>query len=62
MAQTYEIFEKLPDGSLLFVEKTESLAQAKVRFFFLTFSSQHEYLVWDSAKGHEVPVKTVAHA
>ena len=54
MASTYDIFEKCPDGQLVFIEKAESLAHAKMRFFFLTLSSQREYLVWDSARGCEV--------
>jgi hypothetical protein len=62
MAGTYEIFEKFPDDKLVFVERAESLEQAKIRFFSLTFSSRREYLVWDPARGHEVVLRAVAHA
>jgi hypothetical protein len=62
MSGIYEIFEKLPDGNLVFVEKAEGLEQAKMRFFFLSMSSQREYLVWDPARGHEVVLRAVAHA
>ena len=35
MGGTYDILEKLPNGTFLFVEKAECLAQAKMRFFAL---------------------------
>lgn len=60
MVCTYEIFEKFPDGKLVFVEKTASLEQAKVRFFFLTLSSRRDYLVWDPTRGHEVALRGAA--
>jgi hypothetical protein len=62
MSGVYEIFEKSPDGKLVFVEKAEGLEQAKIRFFFLALSSQREYVVWDPTRGHEVVLRTVAHA
>ena len=62
MSAVYEIFEKFPDGELVFVEKAEGLERAKTRFFFLAFSSQREYLVWDPARGQEIVLQTVAPA
>jgi len=62
MVGTYVIFEKFPDGKLVFVERTESLGQAKMRFFSLTLSSRREYLVWDPTRGHEVVLGAVATA
>jgi hypothetical protein len=62
MAGTYEIFEKFPDDKLVFVERAESLEQAKIRFFSLTFSSRREHLVWDPARGYEVVLWAAAHA
>jgi len=62
MSEIYEIFEKLPDGSLLFIERVANLERAKMRFFALTFSSGREYLVWNSTRGSEVALRTVAHA
>ena len=41
-------------GDLVFVEKADTLEQAKVRFFFLTLSSGREYLVWDQTRGCNV--------
>jgi hypothetical protein len=57
MVGTYEIFEKFPNGQLVYVERTEGLEQAKMRFSFLTASSQREYLIWDPTSGYEVTVK-----
>jgi hypothetical protein len=62
MGGTYEIFEKSPDGRLVFVEQIESLEQAKVRFFSLTQSSRREYLIWDPARGREVVLRAAAAA
>jgi len=59
---TYDILEKLPGGALLLVERAESLEQAKMRFFTLTSSSRHEYLVYDSTRGCEVVLKARAAA
>ena len=60
MGGTYDILEKLPNGTLLFVEKAESLEQAKMRFFALTSSSRHEYIVYDPTRGCEVVLKARA--
>jgi hypothetical protein len=62
MGGTYDILEKLPNGTLLFVEKAESLEQAKMRFFALTSSSRHEYIVYDPTRGCEVVLKARAAA
>jgi hypothetical protein len=62
MLMTYEILEKCTDGKLIFVESAQSLEQAKLRFFFLSLSSQREYLVWDLARRHEVVLRAVGHA
>ena len=45
MDVTYDILEKLPGGALLLVERAESLARAKMRFFTLNSPSLHEYVV-----------------
>ena len=60
MAETYDIFEKLSDDQLVFVEKAEGLPQAKMRFFFLTLSLGREYLVWDRTRGCEVFFRAAA--
>ena len=39
MLGTYVIFEKFPGGKLVFVESTEGLERAKLRFFHLSESS-----------------------
>jgi hypothetical protein len=62
MAGTYEIFERVPNGTLAFVEKADGLETAKTRFFCLSVSSQREYLVWDPARGCEVILKVTATA
>jgi hypothetical protein len=62
MGGTYDIFEKLPNGTLLFVERAESLERAKMRFFALTSSSRHEYIVYDPTRGCEVFLKARAAA
>ena len=62
MGGTYDILEKLRNGTLLFVEKAESLEQAKMRFFALTSSSRHEYIVYDPTRGCEVVLKARAAA
>jgi hypothetical protein len=54
MLGTYVIFERFPDGKLVFVESTEGLEQAKLRFFHLSESSQRKFVIWDPARGHEV--------
>lgn len=58
MAGPYKIFEKLPNGELVFVEKAENLEQAKMRFLSLSSASDREYLLWDTAKGYEVVFKS----
>ena len=60
MVNTYEIFERCPDEKLLFVQRVEGLQHAKMRFFFLTASSQREYLLWDPARGYEVVLRAAA--
>jgi hypothetical protein len=50
MGGTYDILEKLPNGALLFVERAESLEQAKMRFFALNSSSRFEYVVYDPTR------------
>jgi hypothetical protein len=62
MGGTYDIFEKLPDGKLMRVETVEGLDLAKMRFSFLTFSSQREYLVYDPVRGCEVVLRAEANA
>jgi hypothetical protein len=62
MGRTYDILEKLPDGRLLRVETVESLEVAKMRFSFLTFSSEREYLVYDPMRGCEVVLRSAANA
>jgi hypothetical protein len=62
MDRTYDIFERLPDGKLLRVETVEGLELAKMRFSFLTFSSQREYLVYDQRRGCEVVLRAAANA
>jgi hypothetical protein len=57
MGGTYAILEKLPDGSLLFIERAESLEWAKMRLIALTSSSLHEYVVYDPTTGCEVAFK-----
>jgi hypothetical protein len=62
MGGTYDILEKLPDDTLLFVERAESLERAKMRFFALTSSSRREYIVYDLTRGCEVFLKAGAAA
>jgi hypothetical protein len=62
MGGTYDILERLPDGKLLFVETAESLERAKMRFFSLTMSSRHEYVVYDRTRGCEVALRARAAA
>jgi hypothetical protein len=59
MGGTYDILERLPDATLLFVERAESLERAKMRFLALASSSRHEYLVYDSARGCEVVLRAM---
>jgi hypothetical protein len=56
----YKIFEKLPSGELVFVERAENLEQVKMRFLCLTASTRREYLIWDPAKGYEVFLRAAA--
>jgi hypothetical protein len=60
MGGTYAILEKLPDGTLLFIERAESLERAKMRLLALTSSSLHEYVVYDPTRGCEVVLKARA--
>jgi hypothetical protein len=60
MGSIYKIFEKFPDGQLVFVESVESLEEVEMRFLWLTANSQREYLIWDPAKGYEVALKRAA--
>jgi len=60
MGGTYDILEKLPNGTFLLIERAESLEQAKMRFFALSSSSRHEYVVYDSTRGCEVVLKARA--
>jgi hypothetical protein len=60
MGGTYDIWEKLPDGKLLWIERAESLEQATMHYFSLTLSSRHEYLVYDSTRCCEVILKARA--
>ena len=62
MGGTYDILEKLPNDTLLFVERAESLERAKMRFFALNSSSRHEYVVYDPIRGCEVVLKARAAA
>ena len=62
MGGTYDILQKLPNDTLLFVERAESLERAKMRFFALTSSSLHEYVVYDPTRGCEVVLKARAAA
>jgi hypothetical protein len=62
MGGTYDILERLPDDTLLFVERAESLERAKMRFFALTSSSLHKYVVYDPTRGCEVVLKARAAA
>jgi hypothetical protein len=62
MGGTYDILEKFPSGALLFVERAESLERAKMRFFALTSSSLHEYVVYDPTRACEVVLKARAAA
>jgi hypothetical protein len=62
MGGTYDILEKLPNDTLLFVERAESLERAKMRFFALTSSSRHEYIVYDPTRGCVVFLKARAAA
>jgi hypothetical protein len=62
MGGMYEIYEKFPDGKLMFLEKAEGLEKAKMRFFILATDSQREYLVWDPSRGCEVALRARATA
>jgi hypothetical protein len=62
MGGTYDIFEKLSDGKLLWIERAESLERAKMRFFALSSSSRHEYVVYDKTRGCKVGLKARAAA
>jgi hypothetical protein len=62
MGGTYDILEKLPNGTLMFVERAESLERAKMRFFALSSASRHEYVVYDPTRGCEVFLKAKAAA
>jgi hypothetical protein len=62
MGRSYDILEKLPGGKLLRVETVESLELAKMRFSFLTFSSERKYLVYDPMRGCEVVLSAAAKA
>jgi hypothetical protein len=54
MIATCVIFEKFPDGKLVFVESTEGLERAMQRVFHLSESSQRELVIWDPTRGGEV--------
>jgi hypothetical protein len=62
MGGTYEILEKLPGGTLLLVERAESLEHAKMRFLALNSPSGHDYIVYDPTRGCEVVLKARAAA
>jgi hypothetical protein len=62
MGGTYDILEKLPNDTFLFVERAESLERVKMRFFALTSSSRREYMVYDKTRGCEVFLKAGAAA
>jgi hypothetical protein len=62
MLRTYDIFEKHSDGTLAFVESAQSLEQARMRFFYLSFSTRRQYVVWDHERMHEVVLRVQGHA
>jgi hypothetical protein len=61
MLMTYDIFERRSDATLAFVESAQSLEQAKMRFFSLSFSSRRQYVVWDQERMHEVVLRVQGH-
>ena len=60
MGGTYDILEKLPGGTLLLVERAESLERAKMRFFALNSSSLHEYVVYVQTRQRLLNLKVMA--
>jgi len=59
---TYDILEKRSDGTLAFVESAQSLEQARMRFFYLSFSTRRQYVVWDRERMHEVVLRVPCHS